>query len=84
MQADVTPELKSVTADAKDRAWRTLLQGFTIDVATAVALGVGPIILSNDFAFTKAYWIIVVTSASKSLVQAVVAFFMRKLISPKV
>ncbi len=82
MTTDITP-VKSVTADAKDRAVRTFIQGLAIDVLTALVLAVAPLLLSNDFAFTAAYWIIIGTSASKSVVQSVAAYFMRKFVSPK-
>ena len=78
-----TTSVKSVQADAKDRAVRTLIQGLLIDITTALALSVGPLLLSEDFAFTATYWTIVGTFAAKSLIQAVVSFFMRKLVSPK-
>lgn len=72
----------SAEADARNRGARSFWQGLGIDVAVMLIVTVGPLLLSNDFAFTGPYWTIVGTSAAKTVVSAVVSYVTRKLIPP--
>jgi len=71
-------------ADAKNRAWRTLMQGLLVDVVTAVVLAAGPALLGAQFAWTREYWLTVAGLAGKSAVTAVVSYAARRLIPPAV
>jgi hypothetical protein len=67
-------------ADAKNRAWRTLLQGLLIDVAAALVLVLTPALTTVEW--TPAFWAGVGALAAKSVIQAVVAFVARKVMPP--
>lgn len=66
--------------DARNRAWRTLLQGLGIDVAAALVLVLAPALSSVEW--TPAYWQALGLLAAKSVLQAVVAFVARKVVPP--
>jgi len=70
------------TADARNRAWRTFLQGLGIDVAAAVLLAAGPIVIGSDFAWTRAYWLTLAGLAGKTAIQTAVSYGMRKMLPP--
>jgi hypothetical protein len=63
--------------------WRTFWQGLLIDVVVALTVTVGPMLVGSDFAFTKQYGVLLATLAAKSVVAAVVSYFMRKLVPPQ-
>lgn len=70
-----------VKASARERSFRTYVQGFALDVATALVL-----VLATAFtsiAWTPEYWVALGLTASKSVLQAGVAYWMRTLIKPK-
>ncbi len=67
-------------SDARNRAWRTLLQGLGIDVAVAVVAVLTPLLTNVEW--TQAFWTGVGALAAKSIVQAVVAFVARKVVPP--
>jgi uncharacterized membrane protein YcjF (UPF0283 family) len=71
----VTPE-----SDARNRAWRTLLQGLGIDVAVALVAVLTPLLTNVEW--TQAFWTGVAALAAKSVVQALVAFVARKVVPP--
>jgi len=71
-----------VLSDAKDRAWRTVLQGLAIDLATALVLSLAVLLTRIDW--TWAFWGALGLAVAKSLIQATVAFFMRLLVKPKI
>jgi len=70
-------------ADARNRMSRTFWQGLLIDVAVALVVTVGPILIGSDFAFTRNYGLLLGTLAAKTVVSAVVSYFMRKLVPPE-
>lgn len=70
-----------VVADARDRAWRTVLQGLGIDLATALVLTLA--VLLTEVNWTWAFWGALGLAVAKSLIQAAVSFFMRLLVKPK-
>lgn len=67
-------------ADARNRAWRTLMQGLLIDVAAALVLVLTPALTTVEW--TPAFWAGVAALAGKSVLQAVVAFVARKVVPP--
>lgn len=67
-------------ADARNRAWRTLLQGLGIDVAVAVVAVLTPLLTNIEW--TAAFWAGVAALVGKSVVQAIVAFVARKVVPP--
>lgn len=71
-----------VLADAADRAWRTFKSGVGIDIAVGLALAIAPLV--SDLEWTKAYWVILGTTAAKSVIQAVVSYVVRRKSAPKV
>ena len=77
MEAD-----RYVDKDAKSRAWRTVVVGLGIDVATALVIVLLPLVSSIEW--TPAYWITLASLAGKSIVQSIVAYFFRLLVKPKV
>jgi len=72
------------TADAKNRAWRTFVQGLLVDVAAAVVLAIGPAVAGADFAWSKAYWLTLAGLAAKTAVQSAVSYVARKAVPPAV
>lgn len=73
---------KYVSKDAKSRAWRTVVVGLGIDVATALVIVLLPLVSSVEW--TDTYWITLASLAGKSVVQSVIAYFFRLLVKPKV
>ena len=67
-------------SDARNRAWRTLLQGLGIDVAAALVVVLTPALTTVEW--TPVYWTTLGLLAAKSIVQAVVAFVARKVVPP--
>lgn len=78
------PVPPSTEADAKNRAFRTFVQGLLTDVIGAVVLAVGPAIAGTDFAWTKAYWTAVGLLTAKTVVLAIVSYVSRKVAPPAV
>jgi hypothetical protein len=72
----------SATADARNRAWRTFIQGLGVDVALAVTGGVSLAVASPDFAWTRAYWLGVGLSLAKTTLTTITAYVMRKAAPP--
>ncbi len=63
-------------ADAKNRSWRTFLQGLGADVAVALATGLLLWLPDADIS-SKEAWIILATTLSKTVLTAVASFVMR-------
>jgi hypothetical protein len=70
------PQLK---ADAKNRAWRTTLQGLAIDVAVAVAL-VLVTLLAPVGGWGEIQWAVLGFTLFKTVLMAVAAFIMRRFV----
>ena len=70
----------STGADARNRAFRTLLQGLLLDVIVAVVA----VLATNvgDATWTKEYWLALVGLVGKSVVTAIVSYFARKYLPP--
>lgn len=66
-----------VKADARNRAWRTFVQNIQVDLAITL----GPILVDAvtnwDGAFTGSYWQAVGTTAGKTVVLVLLAYWMR-------
>ena len=69
-----------INEDAWVRAIRSLGQGLLLDVSVAAVLFLVSVI--GNLEWTRIYWIALGLGLAKSVIQAVVAFFARKLITP--
>lgn len=69
-----------VVADAKSRSWRTLVQGLIFDVFAAVVAAVA--LLSGADPFVRETWIAFGVLLTKSVVSAVISYFMRLKVTP--
>lgn len=74
-------DVLAVNADAKDRAWRTFLQGMGIDVAIAVTLVL--MLAFTDIKWTAEYWAALGLSVGRTLLQTCVAYVMRVFVGPR-
>lgn len=70
------------SADARNRAFRTFVQGLLTDVIGAVVLAVGPALAGAEFAWTKEYWTAVGLLTAKTVVLSVVSYISRKAVPP--
>lgn len=70
-----------LTADAKNRAWRSLLIGLTIDMGLALVLG---LVAAFDQAtgWGDLQWGLIGFAVAKSAVQALGSFFLRRVVDP--
>lgn len=66
--------------DARNRAWRTLVQSLGVDVAAAVVLAVTPLLANIEW--KQSYWIAVGLLAARSAVTALVSWVARKVVPP--
>jgi hypothetical protein len=80
---DMLPIPPSREADARNRMSRTFWQGLLIDIVVMLTVTVGPLLISSSFAFTKTYWVMVGTSAAKTIISSIVSYFARKLVPPE-
>lgn len=69
-----------VSSDARVRGWRSFVQGLLIDVSVAAVVFLVTVI--GDLEWTTVYWIALGLGLAKSVVQGVVAYLARKLITP--
>jgi hypothetical protein len=78
MNADYTPPVET---DARNRGWRTLMQGLGLDVAVAAAtaLVAGA---AGGVEWTRLYWIALGLAVAKSAVQGAISYFARKFVPP--
>lgn len=73
--------MSPLEADARNRGWRTLLQGVALDVLVGVALAVSTYFATaNDWGDLE--WAVLGFSVGKSAVQAGTAYVMRKWLDP--
>ena len=68
------------TADAKNRAWRTAVQGLLLDVSTAVVMVLATAV--TDLRWTRDYWVTLGLLLAKTAVQTAVSYTARKLVPP--
>ena len=71
-----------VVADAKSRSWRTLVQGLIFDVFAGLIAAVA--VLSGADPFQKQTWLAFGVLLLKSVVSAVISYFMRLRITPTI
>lgn len=71
------PPITTLTEDANNRSLRTALQGLGIDILVAVALALGAAFTTAN-GWGEMEWIILSYSVAKSVVQAGVAWVMRR------
>ena len=71
-----------VVADAKSRSWRTLVQGLVFDVFAAIVAAVA--LLSGADPFVKETWAAFGVLLLKSVVSAVISYFMRLKVTPTI
>ncbi|HEX2551060.1 MAG TPA: hypothetical protein VHK64_05660 [Nocardioidaceae bacterium] len=74
------PTPPSENADAKNRAWRTLLQSLAVDVVAALVVALTPVL--SDVQWTKGYWLLVAGLAGRSVVTAGLSWVARKVLPP--
>ena len=74
--------LAATNRDARLRGIRAFTWGLMIDVAVAVTIVLLPAFTAIEW--TKTYWIALGLSVAKTVLQAVVTFFARKLLPPKI
>lgn len=73
--------LAALTEDAKNRSWRTALQGLAIDVGVAIVIVLAPALAGAE-AWGDFKWAILGFSVFKSAAQAVLSFVMRRWLDP--
>ncbi len=73
---------KEKKADARNRAARTFLQSFAIDVAITLLTVIGTALVSLDVT-SKEAWVGLGVLLAKTLISAPVSYFMRMLSTPK-
>jgi hypothetical protein len=79
--APSAPVAKAVTtADAKNRAWRTAVQGLLLDVSTAVVMVLATAV--TDLRWTRDYWVTLGLLLAKTAIQSAVSYTARKLVPP--
>jgi hypothetical protein len=71
-----------IVADAKSRSWRTLVQGLIFDVFAGIVAAVA--VLSGADPFQKQTWIAFGVLLLKSVVSAVISYFMRLKVTPTI
>ena len=81
IMAHAAPIGSDEQADARNRSFRTLVQGFVLDVATALVLVLA--LAFTNIEWTSEYWVALGLTAAKSVLQAGVAYLMRLLVKPK-
>lgn len=67
--------------DAADRAFRTLMQGLSLDVAIAAVTTLS-VAIAPGIEWTKAYGLALAGTVAKSAVLSVVSYAYRKLVPP--
>jgi hypothetical protein len=78
MNADSTP---ATERDARNRALRTFVQGFGLDLAAGATVGlVAGVAVGIEW--TQAYWIALGLAVAKSTIQGGVSYLARKFVPP--
>jgi len=73
----MTQPTSTAVRDARNRAWRTLLQGVGTDILVAVALAILPALAGADFTWSVEYWAAVGLLAAKTGILTAVAYVAR-------
>lgn len=74
------PVPSDTSTDARNRAFRTLVQGVALDVFVAVVAVLYTTV--GDAAWTREYWLGLAGLLAKSAVTAVVSYFARRYLPP--
>lgn len=77
----MAPSGSDAQADARERSFRSLVQGLALDVSVAVVL-----VLATAFTtieWTPVYWKLLGLTVAKSILQAGASYLMRVLVKPK-
>lgn len=74
------PVPSDASTDARNRAFRTLVQGLGLDVLVAVGAVLATTL--GGATWTKEYWIGLAGLLAKSAVTAIVSYFARKYLPP--
>lgn len=82
IEAETSAGKKLVVADARNRSWRTLLQGLGIDLVFAIVAVLAT--LSGADLFERETWILFAALLIKTVIQTVVAYVMRLKITPTI
>jgi hypothetical protein len=80
--AETSKGKELIVADAKSRSWRTLVQGLAVDVIFAIAAVVAT--LTDVDPFVKETWIVFGLLLLKSVLSAIVSYFMRLKVTPTI
>lgn len=81
IMAHTAPPDPDVRADARNRSFRSLVQGLALDVAVAVVL-----VLTTAFTaieWTPEYWKLLGLTVAKSVLQSGASYWMRILVKPR-
>lgn len=73
----------SATVDARNRAWRTFVQGLAVDVLLSAAAALTLALSAPELTWSKPYWIGVGLAVGKSVLQAVTSYAARHIAPPK-
>lgn len=79
--AHSAPGGSDVQADARNRSFRSLVQGLALDVSVAVVL-----VLATAFSnleWTPTYWKLLGLTVAKSILQSGASYLMRVLVAPR-
>jgi hypothetical protein len=79
--AHAAPVGSDVQADARNRSFRSLIQGLALDVGVAVVLILATAFTSIEW--TPQYWKLLGLTLAKSVLQAGASYLMRVLVAPK-
>jgi len=75
---DVPPP--PAVADARNRAWRTLVQGLAVDLVATLAAVL--VVALADIEWTSTYWLGVASLVGKTAITSVVAYVARRVAPP--
>lgn len=70
-----------VEADARNRAFRTWVQGLALDVAAGACVALAAAV-AGGIDWTHTYWVALGLAVAKSTVQAAVSYLARKFVPP--
>lgn len=80
MTAGPLPVPAPAAVDARQRAWRTLVQGLAVDVAVAVLLAAGTQL--GDVRWTREYWGLLGALVAKTALTSAASYIARHVTPP--
>ncbi len=72
---------RQIETDARDRAWRTFLQGLALDLLVAVAAALLVWLPDADVTSRQA-WVVLGVTLTKTILQAAASYVMRLKVAP--